>query len=292
MSNIILCTNARNESNILEWVIHHLNLGFNHIYIVDHKSDIPIKYVLRNVSSKFVTIDRLDYDIIKTTLIKNAVIKSLKLKFKWMLYLDCDEFLILNDDISIHAFIDKYKQYDQICINWLMFGSNNLNIAPINNTILETYTKCNTKLDKHVKTILNLSQKVFTIPNPHIYILPNMNNSVHTDYTKLNSINPFFYDNPSHYSQVSAYIAHYVDQAYDIYYKRKILLPRDDILNAYRTLNSKKELHRNNNNDINMTPVNKYNFLNKKQILKILELQKNPELQKIEKTEQLNTYIN
>lgn len=35
---ILLCTNARDEENILEWVVHHINLKFSHIHIIDHKS--------------------------------------------------------------------------------------------------------------------------------------------------------------------------------------------------------------------------------------------------------------
>ena len=44
----ILFTNARNEKNIVEWTAHHLNLGFDFIYILDHNSDIPIVDLFKN----------------------------------------------------------------------------------------------------------------------------------------------------------------------------------------------------------------------------------------------------
>jgi len=42
MLKTILFTNARDESNILEWTVHHLNLGFDHIHIFDHISVVPM----------------------------------------------------------------------------------------------------------------------------------------------------------------------------------------------------------------------------------------------------------
>jgi hypothetical protein len=38
----MLFTNARDEKNMKEWVAHHLLLGFDLIYIFDHKSKIPL----------------------------------------------------------------------------------------------------------------------------------------------------------------------------------------------------------------------------------------------------------
>jgi len=48
-NSVVLFTNARNEKNIKEWAAHHLLLGFDLVYIFDHKSDVP----LINVFKKF-----------------------------------------------------------------------------------------------------------------------------------------------------------------------------------------------------------------------------------------------
>jgi hypothetical protein len=47
VNNIILFTNARDEKNIKEWVAHHLLLGFDLIYIFDHKSIKPLSVELK-----------------------------------------------------------------------------------------------------------------------------------------------------------------------------------------------------------------------------------------------------
>jgi hypothetical protein len=43
----ILFTNVRDETNIVEWVAHHLNLGFSFICIYDHLSVIPVSSLLK-----------------------------------------------------------------------------------------------------------------------------------------------------------------------------------------------------------------------------------------------------
>ena len=150
----ILFTNARDEQNILEWVVHHLNLGFTTIYVTDHKSKIPIKNILQNVPN--VVVKRIEQDIKKVRLMYDAYLYAQPLDYDWMLYLDCDEFLVLNKDTNVTDFMNRYNQYDQVGINWLMFWSNYRNDKLTENeTILESYTKSDVKLNKHIKTFLN-----------------------------------------------------------------------------------------------------------------------------------------
>jgi len=166
----ILFTNARDEDNIIEWVNHHLNLGFSHIYIIDHKSIVPVSNIFKNNPS--LTIVRLNTDIIKIELMRKAYQIAQNQRFDWMLYLDCDEFLILNNDNHLNTFLYKYKGYDQLAINWLMFVSNNLENIDKNRGIRETYTKCEGKLNQHIKCFINFNNKknLITIPNPHVFL--------------------------------------------------------------------------------------------------------------------------
>ena len=103
-------------------------------------------------------------DILKLNLMYEAHALALHINMDWMLYLDADEFLVLNNDDTLVTFLEKYKNYDQIGINWLIFGSNNKNDSLTENeTILETYTKSNHTMDKHIKSFLNLKMKKMTI---------------------------------------------------------------------------------------------------------------------------------
>ena len=83
----IIFTNARDENNILEWTIHHKNLGFNHVYIFDHISIVPITEVLYGLDN--VTVHRVIEDFVpKTQLMLTASIIAKSGNYDWMLYLD------------------------------------------------------------------------------------------------------------------------------------------------------------------------------------------------------------
>jgi hypothetical protein len=261
----ILFTNARDENNILEWIIHHLNLGFSHIYIFDHKSILPIKLITSKISANFLTIHRLDNNIVKTDLMLKAHMIALRSNYDWMLYLDCDEFLVLNKNGFVNGFLKKYLEYDQVGINWLFFGSNNLD-KDTNGTIIESYTKSDEFLNQHIKTFLNLKNKnthYIKLKNPHVYLLNNMNKSINVKYELLDKNEPHFnkFINQS-YKDIDAYVAHYLYQSYETYIKRKIKLPRDDN-NMFRDLIQKETFHLLHNTIENFLIKQKYNEKNK-----------------------------
>ncbi|QKF94825.1 glycosyl transferase family 2 [Fadolivirus algeromassiliense] len=264
----ILFANARNEENILEWVVHHLNLGFDHIFLVDHRSDIPLKFVLRFIPFDKLTIYRMDGNIIKMNLMHAARAHAKKEGYDWMAYLDCDEFLILNQDADIKDFLAKYEQYDQVGINWLCFGTNNLDTFKGN--IIENFTRCHNTLDLHIKTFLHLTKPNtdhYVIYNPHSFILNDLSNSVGVDFKPLNPDGPHFFENMAHFNDTPAYIAHYLYQSYDRYIARKINLPRDDT-NTFREVIPKEELDKQYNVVENLGPLNKYNKINTEMIKK------------------------
>jgi len=264
----ILFTNARNESHILEWVLHHLKLGFDYIYIIDHKSTEPIYKYLKTKHSpeqnlSKVNVFRLNRDIIKINLMKIALNIAVKKNFDWMLYIDCDEYLVLNNTNNINVFLKKYNNFDQVAFNWLMFGSNYRNeLLPPSESIITTYTRSEEYLNKHVKCAINLKSPRFNIRNinivnPHFYQFRNMNFSVNTLLTKLNPREPYFLRPHVNFDKIPAFLAHYSTQSYNDYINRKILIPRDDS-GTHRERLSKEELHKKYNNVINNWVKNKY----------------------------------
>lgn len=265
--NTILFTNARDEQNILEWVVHHLNIGFTSICIFDHKSKIPVQNVLQNVPN--VVVDRIEQDLVKVKLMYKAYQYAYQNGYDWMLYLDCDEFLVLNKDNNVADFINKYSEFDQVGINWLCFGSNHRNhILKDDETIIESYTKSDSKLNRHIKTFLNLKQaKNFYIDNPHVYFLMDYSKSINTEYQLLDTKTPFWIENDTPYNESVAYIAHYLYQSYDTYIQRKINFPRDDTL-EYRELMTAEEIHKAHNDITNNSVLNKYNTRNTELIQK------------------------
>jgi len=246
---VFLFTNARNEKHIKEWAFHHLFIGFDHVFIFDHQSQPPIVPFERNV-----TIIRCNMpNPVKMYLMNEALKIAKTYKADWFIYLDADEFIILNDFKGVKEMLQKYHHAHSLALNWLMFGTND-HIQEPKGLIFDNYTKSEKKLDQHVKTFVRPNEVIRTA-NPHYYSMKNSNKLFNLNNQLMNPRTLSF--NPIHceYSQVSAYIAHYIYQSEETYINRKIKLPRDDMA-VIRSID--KDIHTRYNDIENNDPKNKY----------------------------------
>jgi hypothetical protein len=235
IGKVILFTNARDEKNLKEWVAHHLLLGFDYIYIFDHKSNIPLKgqFVKFNKPISRVFVERCELDgSIKDTLITKAANIAKKNNFDWMLYLDADEFLVINDKnvTTVKKLLSYYPYADSVSCNWLLFGTN-FHITEPSGLIIDNYTRSQSTLNDHLKTFIRPSK--FLRPNAHRSDIKNDNKAYHINGTQLNKIKPPFknnkhYINPVLFENAKVFIAHYYVQSEETYNNRKLNLPRDD----------------------------------------------------------------
>jgi len=235
IGKIILFTNSRDEKNMKEWVAHHLLIGFDEIYIYDHKSIIPLTGQFDNFNKEYekVFVKRCELDgAIKDILIKKAAETAIILKADWMIYLDADEFFVINADKinNIKELLKIYKNADSVSFNWLVFGSNYHKNEPLG-LIIDNYTRSEIKLNEHLKTFIRPNQ--FLIPNAHRSEIINPDKAFHGNGTNLNRVRPIYKENkhfinPIDYNLSLAYIAHYCIQSEETYLNRKIKLPRDD----------------------------------------------------------------
>ena len=249
----ILFTNARNELHMKEWCAHHLLLGFDYICIFDHKSTIPLHYEFKNFNKR-VSIIRCEWaNPVKLQLMNQSVKIAKQLNIDWMLYLDADEFLVLNTFQNINHMLTLFKNADSLAINWLMFGTNNHKKEPTG-TIIENYTKSELLLNKHVKSFVRPSQ-VTSIINAHFFNIINPLLRVSMQYNIMNKIHPEFNNCPIEYTKANAYIAHYLYQSEETYINRKLKLPADD---STKHRNKDENIHNRYNDIDNMNLVNKY----------------------------------
>jgi hypothetical protein len=258
--SVALFTNARDEKNIKEWASHHLLIGFDNIIIFDHKSILPLKNVFSNFDNRVTVIDAKNCEKnVKLTLMNTASNIAKNLKVDWFIYLDADEFFILNNQfIDIKQFLNHYRNAHSLGVNWLMFGSNN-HVKDPEGLILENYTKSEINLDQHVKSFVR-PEEVVKAFNPHYYVIQNPNRMFGMN-KRLNEKFSFNKINVK-YSISPAYIAHYVNQSEESYLRRKVNLPADDT-GIFRN-NDIKNIHNYYNNVENLFPKNKYSEIVKK----------------------------
>jgi hypothetical protein len=248
--NIVgLFCNARDEKNIKEWAGHHLLIGFDIIIIFDHKSKIPLSEVFSNFDKRVIIIKTELEGNIKLKLMNKARTISEKLNMDWFIYLDADEFLIINNKFrGVKQLLNTYSSADSLGINWLMFGSNNLVEEP-DGLLLENYTKSCFNLDHHVKSFVRPNQAKFA-DNPHFYHIKNQLKSLGLLFNILSN-DKYFSKIDLPYYKAPAYIAHYIYQSEESYIKRKISIAGDD---GRRRPNMGKEIHNLYNDVLNLEP--------------------------------------
>lgn len=244
--------NARDEENIKEWAAHHLLLGFDLVIIFDHKSKKPLKLVFENFDPRVVILDGSFLELkVKVSFMNWAIQVARKLKVSHFIYLDADEFFVLQKGFHhIHKFIESFP-VSSIGVNWLLFGSNHQKENPKDKTqlLIETYTKSDEKLNHHVKTLVKTSC-VYESKNPHYFDLfldfcyYGFSNT--GDIIKLKSP---FWRNPyvTNIEAPPAFIAHYLIQSEESYKKRKLDLPMDDT-GGKRSIEDIQSIHKDHNN--------------------------------------------
>ena len=182
MSKTALFTTSKNERTILEWTIHHLTLGFDHIHI--------FQPTLSTVLDSLVEADnRVTIQQETPQSIEQMRDIAQTLGADWMLYLDSDEFVVLNNSSEISHFLRSYAAYEKVGLNLLVFRSGEEG----EETLIGSCTSCNSWLSDVVKTFVNLKCGTPTI-------------SVYSDFKPFTG---FTYATDVHYEKAPAYIANY-----------------------------------------------------------------------------------
>ena len=217
-NTVYLFTNARDEPNIAEWVAHHLLLGFDKVFVFDHLSINPISNILTTKFEGRVKVLRVyGSGNIKMNLMMDAVNISKKDNVSWMLYLDADEFLLLNKHQNVKDYLRNFTHADSVGVNWLMFGSSG-HITQPKGLITENFIRSELRLNQHVKTFIRPSV-VLNVVNPHWYVISKPNRCYSGAGTKM-PMGPFNIQ-PLPFIKSPAYIAHYFMQSENEYNRRK-----------------------------------------------------------------------
>jgi hypothetical protein len=236
-------------------------------------SKVPIKNILKNFSENLVTICDIDTINKKSILLKKSHEYAIKNNYDWLIYLDADEFIVLKEHHTIHAFLEKYTDYEQVLLNWYMFGSNNRDTFN-GGTIIENYTKSAIDLHNQYKTFVCITNIIknnnkIKYYNVHVRGLKDMSKSITTRFIKITSNNVFNKEYKENINDVPAYIAHYVLQAYNIYLQRKVSKPMDHN-GEYRSTIPIDKFHKIHNKIENKEVLDKYNEKNKIMIEKYI----------------------
>lgn len=156
---IALVAIAKNEDNYIdEWVDYNYKLGFDDIIIYLNNW----RYDFKNKKVKTIEFD----GHAKQMSAYNHFIQN-NTEYDWVAFFDVDEFLVLKKYNNIHDFINYYKNFNGIAVNWYLFGDNHQEKVIDNNyNVLSRFTKREEKPNVHIKSIMKLTKDLKMI-TPH-----------------------------------------------------------------------------------------------------------------------------
>ncbi|NPD68639.1 glycosyltransferase [Lichenicola cladoniae] len=176
MTQSLLVLFVKNEEeNILEWLCHHAEIGFDQILVLDNQSVdktamvvekaayfLPVSYMLWKDDM------HLSAGLNKQGAAYDYCMHKYRSTIEWLCFLDADEFLIPPPGGHLHELLDQMSFSWCFSINWMTFGSSNLEAAG-GRLVMEAFTQRgdqNDPVNGHVKTFFRPS-RALQIINPH-----------------------------------------------------------------------------------------------------------------------------
>ncbi len=159
MTNIALSALCKEPAeNIKEWIDYHFAIGVDHFILYDNGSYPKLTDVFSSeIKDSLISIVDWTQDNKNGRQIRTQIhcVNNYDY-FRWIGFFDIDEFIVLLDEsTNIKTYLDKYENYDGICLHWLLFGANN----HINrqDSVIYNYTQsCPSHgANEHIKSIIN-----------------------------------------------------------------------------------------------------------------------------------------
>ena len=136
---------ARLENDYInEWIQHHLNIGVDHIYVYDNSSDEEEKLsgaVYEKFLNKVTIIPAYNKIQFQIPAYKEAY-SIYGNNYDYLIYIDIDEFIMLQKDKDIKEFISKFPT-DLECyrMNWELYGDSDIINRDVKRSVVEDFVK-------------------------------------------------------------------------------------------------------------------------------------------------------
>ena len=235
----------KDEIYILELIRYYLKIGFDYFIILDDESSIDYELLFRENG-----INTNIYCLHKTTNIKIENFRGFFLheakssffvqkylyniltsnKIDYVLQVDADEFLYIKDENNnindINNIINKYSPFDSLRINWIIFGSNSLYLNN-SESVIKNFNKSDDKLHPYCKSLTKVSSIdlhfLSVCGGVSAHYLPIKNNSITKNLSNEVVSNNDIQINIDINKEINVYLAHYVNQDFQTFVKRKII---------------------------------------------------------------------
>ena len=147
-----------------EWIEYHLAIGVDHFYLTNNRSEDDYLKVLKPyIDDGIVDLFHLDtaptsqkewIKVQQTAYLNTGVFA--RGKTKWMAFIDLDEFIFPVKHLNVKNFLEDYDRWPSICINWLEFGTSNIEKLDPHRLMIDQLIMRNNKGSFFVKNIVKL----------------------------------------------------------------------------------------------------------------------------------------
>ncbi len=164
----------RNEGRFIkEWIEYHRLIGVQYFYLYNNSSTDNYEKILRPYVEKgIVEITNWNhYDgfhILDQAEAYQDALNKMKGVVKWIAFIDLDEFICPVIQDNLLTFLKDYEDYGGLCINWLFFGTSDIECINNDELMIERLTKCNPNYGSTVwvKSIVQ-PDRTISIPSAH-----------------------------------------------------------------------------------------------------------------------------
>ena len=148
---------AKNEAPyLLQWIAHYRVLGFQEITIYDNQSNDASSRILSSLSRAGIinAVFWSDRDR-KQVRAYNHAARRLRRYVEWCLFVDLDEFLVLDPGLSLGDLLPVEPEISAVGIPWRMFGSGGQRMRGTE-LVIERFTKAAPTFHRLVKSLVRL----------------------------------------------------------------------------------------------------------------------------------------
>lgn len=229
---VISCPIKGDNEYLIEFVEHYIKLGFDKIYFYDNNDDDEIQP--SELLKKYFEMDMVEIIDYRNTVFNDILHRYdfyIYYDFKWVLFVDDDEFLELKRHNTVQEFLDSFNHsVKKIAINNLHFGDNEKCFYEPDKLVQETFpepvpcdrrTSYGVLINSAIKSFLRKQNKKLGTFHLNAHSLLDENCYYNVNNAKIQLEN-FWRMKEEEISFDTAYIKHYCTKTLEEFIKCKI----------------------------------------------------------------------
>jgi hypothetical protein len=175
---LAICAIFQDEAPYLkEWIEFHKLVGVQHFYLYNNLSTDNYFSVLKPYIEKgevelinwnYCSANICEWNEIQCGSYNDALSRTRNV-VEWVAFVDIDEFIVPVKEKNLIKFLDKYKHFAGVCVNWQVYGTSWIKKIANNKLLIEELTfRASNECDSHclVKSIVR-PHYVSHCNNPH-----------------------------------------------------------------------------------------------------------------------------